>query len=485
MTTPNDPIPSNAMSDQRTPGLSPDDAMPPVKAPTAGFLIQLFVVPAVIVSVIIAVWLTVTWLVQDHHDPRRLLMQLRHNQLGQDDQRYHAAYKLANILRSSQYETLKRDSDFAAELASILNEQIDQAKPGNRAMQEGPVLLRVYIASALAQFHVNDGLDVLIKAAATERDPAEVEVRLGSLQAIAMLTENVRTPLTKNMLPDAAKRCEQIALQIEAGPDSSAKQAQLKLATQFRELASEASRLARDMRRPGDLAQRTAALANSLSALAADLKRSPFAASGASDLEYIQQLAKEMTAQAKQLDLLQWHPDSELARMLLRAADERHIKTRPHPQTKRDVGYDHLIRLGAAYCLGLIGGAEPIAKLEQMLEDGNSEVRYNATVSLCRHGGASPSVVRLLIEMISDPQVAIVEPVNKISADDREKRMDVTRQRVMISALHAIEVLLKENPTDGFIPLQTAVQRLLDKKPSAAVHSQASSVLRAFKKRTP
>ena len=41
-----------------------DDILPPVEPPSARFIIQLFVVPAIIVMLVVAVWIGVTWLVR-------------------------------------------------------------------------------------------------------------------------------------------------------------------------------------------------------------------------------------------------------------------------------------------------------------------------------------------------------------------------------------------------------------------------------------
>ena len=40
---------------QRPAPISPNDALPPVEPPSAGFIVQLFVIPAVIVAIIIIV----------------------------------------------------------------------------------------------------------------------------------------------------------------------------------------------------------------------------------------------------------------------------------------------------------------------------------------------------------------------------------------------------------------------------------------------
>ena len=49
---------------------SPDDALPPVEPPSAGFILQLFVVPGVIVVVVIMIWLMFNWLAHMGTDPR-------------------------------------------------------------------------------------------------------------------------------------------------------------------------------------------------------------------------------------------------------------------------------------------------------------------------------------------------------------------------------------------------------------------------------
>jgi hypothetical protein len=58
-------------SASRTPStLSPNDALPPVEPPSAGFILQLFVIPGVIVTIIVLVWLLFNWLAQMGNDPQ-------------------------------------------------------------------------------------------------------------------------------------------------------------------------------------------------------------------------------------------------------------------------------------------------------------------------------------------------------------------------------------------------------------------------------
>ena len=58
-------------------------------------------------------------------------------------------------------------------------------------MENNSVTLRIYLSRALGEFEVPDGLPVLIKAATTERDPRESDVRRAALEGIALLASNV------------------------------------------------------------------------------------------------------------------------------------------------------------------------------------------------------------------------------------------------------------------------------------------------------
>ena len=51
--------------------------LPPVKAPSAGFLVQLFLIPMIIVSIIVMVWVLFSWIAHMGTDPRDLVRDLR------------------------------------------------------------------------------------------------------------------------------------------------------------------------------------------------------------------------------------------------------------------------------------------------------------------------------------------------------------------------------------------------------------------------
>jgi HEAT repeat protein len=157
-----------------------DELLPPVEPPSAGFIIQLFVVPALIVLVILGVWLTFNSLVR-RTSPDKIIAGL---DSGPTIARWQRASELANMLRDERFAQFKRDPESAAKVARVLDREIDTAgvKGG---MNDEDVTLRYFLARALGKFEVTGGLDVLIKAAETNRDPKEMLVRHGALEAIA------------------------------------------------------------------------------------------------------------------------------------------------------------------------------------------------------------------------------------------------------------------------------------------------------------
>ena len=75
--------------------LSPDDALPPVEPPSAGFILQLFFIPGMIVLVIVMIWLLFSWLAHKGNDRDALVKALSRN----NEARWQAAFNLANDLQ--------------------------------------------------------------------------------------------------------------------------------------------------------------------------------------------------------------------------------------------------------------------------------------------------------------------------------------------------------------------------------------------------
>lgn len=155
-----------------------DDLLPPVEPPSASFIIQLFVIPALIVLLIVALWLSFNWLVSAASRPEDVIKGLEQ---GPSVARWQRASELADMLRNERFAKFKRDGKSAARLAALLNREIAAA-----GMDDNEVEFRKYLARALGEFQVQEGMEVLLKAATTNRDPREQKVRDGALQAIAV-----------------------------------------------------------------------------------------------------------------------------------------------------------------------------------------------------------------------------------------------------------------------------------------------------------
>ncbi len=172
----------NCMSDPANPRpLSPDDALPRVEPPTGTFIVQLFLVPAIIVMVIVAIWVLFNWLANMGSDPQQYLEQIR----KQNANSWIAAHNLAEELRTKP--ALRQNAEVARQLGAMLKESIAEGRTNPDDVQ-----LRVFLCRALGEFHVSDGLPALIEAANTQRKEEDIDVRRSALEAIALLLNHLR-----------------------------------------------------------------------------------------------------------------------------------------------------------------------------------------------------------------------------------------------------------------------------------------------------
>ena len=132
----------------------------------------------------VLLWLLVTTLAtQGDQDPEKIVAALR----GSNQARWQKAEELANMLRlEKRYPELKRNSELAAELAKLLDEEVEAGLDDKNS-----ITLRYYLCRVLGEFYVDDGLEVLLKVA---REDPEVDVRREAVNALAVLS-NVRANL--------------------------------------------------------------------------------------------------------------------------------------------------------------------------------------------------------------------------------------------------------------------------------------------------
>ncbi|HKD38030.1 MAG TPA: HEAT repeat domain-containing protein, partial [Pirellulales bacterium] len=348
-------------SEQPTPNSAPPDDLPPVQPPSAGFLVQLFLIPGIIVAVIVVVWIMVDWLAHMETDPQKYVDGLRRD----TPDRWQKAEQLADMLRSDRSNQLKGDAKLAKTLGDILVEAINEGR-----LDDESTSLRLYLCRALGQFNTPEGLPALIKAATTNRDPKELPVREAALDAIGMLTWNLEQ-----------------------------------------------------------------------SGLAGDGKHPP--------------------PHSKP-------PSEQLLSTLLTAA--------------RDA--QPVIRLRAAFVLGIVGGDQAIDRLKKMLDDPNRDVTYNAAIGLARHGDTA-SIDTLLAMLDPKPLAeapAGAPPPNSDGQNDPDRKTDPTV--VILNGLRAISQLADANPTADLSRLQPAVDRLRDAGLPLSIRDMAMSVRGKLSKRS-
>jgi hypothetical protein len=156
-----------------------DDMLPPVEPPSAGFLVQLFLVPGVIVAIIVGVWLTFHWLAHLGNDPQAYLRTLRRDNEG----RWQAALNFANDLRGPGGAELKANAELATEVGNVLNDEVAKGRTSEQSQQ-----LKLYLCRALGEFAVPEAVPPLVARAA---DLSDLETARAAVEALAVLLSNL------------------------------------------------------------------------------------------------------------------------------------------------------------------------------------------------------------------------------------------------------------------------------------------------------
>ncbi len=163
--------------------LPPNDALPPVEPPSAGFLIQLFLIPGLIVGIIVLVWVLFNWVAHGGaNDPEAFLQNLRRE--DHSEVPWMTAENLAEALRNDPQ--LRGNGRLAAQVATILDERLAAGKS-----DEDSIKLRAYLCYALGEFSTPEGLPVLLKAATADSAKEPLQVREAAIDAIGTLELNM------------------------------------------------------------------------------------------------------------------------------------------------------------------------------------------------------------------------------------------------------------------------------------------------------
>ena len=156
--------------------------LPPVQAPNAGFLVQLFLIPMIIVAIIVMVWVLFSWIAHMGTDPRDLVRDLR----SLNKASWQKAFTLSDLLRDPNHPELKRDEKLAQELANVLQAELQAG-----SLEPSRIRLRVFLCKCLGEFELPVGLPQLLEAARLQRSSEEIDVRYAAFESLAVLAENV------------------------------------------------------------------------------------------------------------------------------------------------------------------------------------------------------------------------------------------------------------------------------------------------------
>jgi hypothetical protein len=166
----------------------PDDLLPPVEPPSAGFIVKLFLVPALIVSLVVFVVFAFNWLVHLGSNPQGYLDDMERGAANA----WQRAHDFASEMRGNPQ--LRKDSQVAGRVVNLLERHLTQPLgDGNSKGTAEAVQYRYFLCMALGQFEVPSGLPVLMQVAARPAtNDNELRVRLAAIESLAVLIDNIR-----------------------------------------------------------------------------------------------------------------------------------------------------------------------------------------------------------------------------------------------------------------------------------------------------
>ena len=170
-----------AASDSAEAGSGVED-LPPVKPPSAGFIVQLFVVPALIVLAIVGVIGLFGQLSESEQDWRELVQELGS---PNEHRRWRAALGLAHLLKADQdraaaEQRLTRNPRVAEALVALLDEQL-----ASRSSRDDDLKQQAFLARTLGTLDVPEVvLPALQRAMHSDHDR---EVRKNAIASVAVV----------------------------------------------------------------------------------------------------------------------------------------------------------------------------------------------------------------------------------------------------------------------------------------------------------
>jgi len=161
-----------------------NDDLPPVQPPSAGFIVQLFVFPALIVMAVIAIWWMFGLIAAGEQDWHNLLQEL---QSQNSHIREKAMYGLAQVLeqdarRGDQGHHLNANREIAQVLADQLMSELRRS-----ATDEKGVALQIFLTRAMGHL---DAIDVTSPALVMAMEPQrDVDIRKFAVVSLSYVAD--------------------------------------------------------------------------------------------------------------------------------------------------------------------------------------------------------------------------------------------------------------------------------------------------------
>ena len=157
-----------------------DTALPEIRPPNAGFILQLFLIPMMIVSVIICVWLLFNFISRGE-TPTELVRGLQ----KMNNASWQKAYTLSSLLRAPASE-LKNDEELARELIAVLETKLTE-----ETADANQVKLRIFVCKCLGEFEIDLGLSALLNAVQQTDNGNDLVIALTAVESVAVLMSNL------------------------------------------------------------------------------------------------------------------------------------------------------------------------------------------------------------------------------------------------------------------------------------------------------
>jgi hypothetical protein len=157
-----------------------DTALPEIRPPNAGFILQLFLIPMMIVSVIICVWLLFNFISRGE-TPTELVRGLQ----KMNNASWQKAYTLSSLLRAPASE-LKNDEELAQALIAVLETKLTE-----ETADPNQVKLRIFVCKCLGEFEIDSGLSALLNAVQQTDNSNDLVIALTAVESVAVLMSNL------------------------------------------------------------------------------------------------------------------------------------------------------------------------------------------------------------------------------------------------------------------------------------------------------